>query len=138
MRPAVWRIAGKRRRFAADMEGAAPSGILDRRFANSGEAAGIKFRLTAHGLQRTLNSLALQIAPGEAVRKVLGHSTSAMSEHYLSPNMDAKRVCSIARSRCSLAGPKPRRSHQVGIAVGIRGPRQRRRTTGTCKLLILN
>lgn len=36
------------------------------------KAAGIESRMTPHGLRRALNSIALQVAPGEVVRKIPG------------------------------------------------------------------
>lgn len=55
------------------------------------KAAGIETRLAPHGLRRTLNSIALQVAPGEVVRKITGHTTVDMTAHYFAPDMSAKR-----------------------------------------------
>jgi integrase len=56
---------------ATPLSGGALSKLLERGL----KAAGIEKRLTPHGLRRTLNSIALQVAPGEVVRKITGHTT---------------------------------------------------------------
>ncbi|HEY4178129.1 MAG TPA: site-specific integrase [Kofleriaceae bacterium] len=76
----------------------------------------ITFRITAHGLRRTLNGLALQVAPGEAVRKVMGHTDAVMTAHYLHMGMDAKREL-VTRA----AGLLTVVSQPVGISVGTEG-----------------
>ena len=78
------------------------------------KVAGIQKRLTPHGLRRTLNTLALEVAPSEAVRKVLGHADAAMTERYLAPSMDAKRA--VLGKVVTLV-----RGGDVGIAGGDRG-----------------
>ena len=76
------------------------------------KAAGIETRLTPHGLRRTLNSIALQVAPGEVVRKITGHTTADMTAHYFAPDMAAKR--SLLGKVVSLV-----QKADVGIPVGI-------------------
>ena len=78
--------------------------------------SGIQKRLTPHGLRRTLNTLALEVAPSEAVRKVLGHADAAMTERYLAPSMDAKRA--VLGKVVTLV-----RGGDVGIIGGDRGAR---------------
>ena len=46
------------------------------------ERAGIDLRLTTHGLRRTFNNLARQVATGQIVRAIVGHTTEAMTGHY--------------------------------------------------------
>jgi hypothetical protein len=58
--------------------------------------AGIATHVTVHGLRRTLNTLALQVAPGELVRKILGHADQAMTLHYLAPDIEARRQLSAS------------------------------------------
>src|SRR5262249_19838854 len=49
------------------------TGILNKPIERAMKRIGITRRLTTHGLRRTFNSLALQVAPAETVRKVIGH-----------------------------------------------------------------
>ncbi len=48
-------------------------------------------RFTPHGCHRTLNTLAMKIAPAEPVRKVIGHNTAGMTERYLAAGLAEKR-----------------------------------------------
>ena len=73
-------------------------------------------RLTPHGLWRTLNTLALEVTPSEAVRKVLGHAGAAMTERYLAPSMHGKRA--VLGKVVTLV-----RGADVGIVGGDRGAR---------------
>lgn len=52
--------------------------------------AGITKKFSAHGLRRTMNTLALRVAPAEVVRSVLGHTTSAMTSHYLAAGTEER------------------------------------------------
>lgn len=52
---------------------------------------GLVKRFTPHGLRRTMNTLGLQVASAEVVRKVLGHTTAGMTQRYLSVDLDQKR-----------------------------------------------
>lgn len=51
---------------------------------------GIAKRVTPYAFRRTLNTIALSLAPAELVRKVIGHSDAAMTVHYLAPDHEAK------------------------------------------------
>lgn len=51
--------------------------VVDRACA----AAGVR-RITVHGLRRTYNNLARQLAAREVVKSITGHATDAMLEHY--------------------------------------------------------
>ena len=57
------------------------------------------------------------MAPSETIRKVLGHTTSAMTAHYNSPDMDAKRgvlgqVVQLVRAASDTTTPE--RGDEVG------------------------
>lgn len=55
------------------------------------KAAGIKCRITAHGLRRTFISLAANLSVNtELVGKIVGHSTVAQTAQYMTAGMDAK------------------------------------------------
>ena len=43
---------------------------------------GIKKRVVTHGLRRSFNNLARQVAGGIIVRSIVGHADEAMTEHY--------------------------------------------------------
>ena len=47
-------------------------------------------RCTVHGLRRTFNNLARQVAAGEVVRSITGHCTPSMTEHYSSVGTSEK------------------------------------------------
>jgi integrase len=66
-------------------------GILSSPINRAAKVAKLGRKFTPHGLRRTLNTLALQVAPSETIRKVLGHTTSAMTAHWNAPDMDATR-----------------------------------------------
>jgi hypothetical protein len=38
-----------------------------------------------------LNTLALQVAPAETIRLIMGHVTTQMTTHYNAPSLDARR-----------------------------------------------
>ena len=61
------------------------TGALNKPLARVLKRCGIAKRVTTHGLRRTLDSLAVSVAPGELVRKVLGHTDAAMTRRYLAP-----------------------------------------------------
>lgn len=67
------------------------TGILNEPIARALKRVGVKRRLTTHGLRRTFNSLALQVAPAETVRKVIGHADAAMTLHYLHVDTEQRR-----------------------------------------------
>jgi len=56
-----------------------PLGPVMRRAAKQ---AKIPTRITPHGLRRTFNNLARQVAGAQVVRSIVGHVTEAMTEHY--------------------------------------------------------
>src|SRR5579862_2027204 len=62
------------------------SGALRKPIRRVAEIVGIRKRITPHGLRRTLNTLALQVAPAETTRLILGHVTTEMTAHYNAPN----------------------------------------------------
>lgn len=68
-----------------------PSGVLSKPMARAAHIAHIKNRITPHGLRRTLNTIALEIAPAETIRKILGHVTTEMTVRYNEPTLDARR-----------------------------------------------
>ncbi len=88
------------------------SGALNKPLKRAVKAAGLDVHLTTHGLRRSVNTLALQVAPGEMVRKILGHSTEAMTEHYAAPDMAAKRA--VMSKVAELFG-----NSSVGVSVGV-------------------
>lgn len=49
-------------------------------------------RVTPYAFRRTMNTIALRLAPAELVRKVIGHAPNAteMTERYLAPDHDAR------------------------------------------------
>ncbi len=67
------------------------SGTLSEPMRRVAAIVGIKRRITPHGLRRTLNTLALQVAPAETIRLIMGHVTSEMTTHYNAANLDARR-----------------------------------------------
>jgi integrase len=52
---------------------------------------GVTERFTLHGLRRTFNNLAWQVASGEVVRAMTGHATARMTEHYSHIESEEKR-----------------------------------------------
>ncbi len=66
-------------------------------------AAGIKRRQTIHGLRRTFNDLLCQVASGEVVRSMTGHSTQQMTEHY-SHIANSEKAGAVVRAFGDLAG----------------------------------
>lgn len=77
--------------FPSNVGGLLPTGCLNDPIRRACALVNIKHRLTAHGLRRTLNTLALQVASSETTRKILGHTTTAMTAHYNAPAMAEKR-----------------------------------------------
>ncbi|MGE0792002.1 MAG: tyrosine-type recombinase/integrase [Sandaracinaceae bacterium] len=65
----------------------APREVLQRAV----RAVGIDRRITLHGLRRSLNNLARQVAAAEVVRSITGHVTEQMTEHYSWIERDEKR-----------------------------------------------
>ena len=58
--------------------------------------AGINIRFTPHGLRRTWNNIARQVAEGMVVRSMIGHADEAMTEHYSMVLDDEKRKAATA------------------------------------------
>lgn len=52
-------------------------------------AAGVPYT-TPHGLRRTFNNLARQVAAAQVVKSITGHTTDAMLEHYSLVGLDEK------------------------------------------------
>lgn len=77
--------------FPSTIGGLHPSGALGGPMSRAAEIAQIGFRITPHGLRRTLNTIALQIAPAETIRAILGHVTTDMTVRYNAPTLDARR-----------------------------------------------
>lgn len=63
------------------------------------KAAGIARRVTVHGLRHTANDLLRRVASAEVVRSIVGHSTTAMTEHYSHVDADEKRAAQAAMLR---------------------------------------
>ena len=55
------------------------AGALRKPLQRAAKRAGIAHRVTPHGLRRTLNTLALPLAPAETIRSIMGHTTSEMT-----------------------------------------------------------
>jgi integrase len=55
-------------------------------------AAGVKRKVTPHGLRHTANDLLRRVASGEVVRSILGHSTPQMTVHYSHVDEGEKRA----------------------------------------------
>jgi integrase len=71
-------------------------------FAAAIAKAKIGRRQTIHGLRRTFNDLLRQVASGEVVRSMTGHSTVEMTEHY-SHIANAEKSSAVVRALGSLA-----------------------------------
>ena len=82
--------------FPSDVKTPLSSGALNDPLRRVLRRVGITKRVTVHGLRRTFNTLAMQEASGELVRKVIGHADSAMTIHYLAPDLDARRKLSTS------------------------------------------
>jgi len=67
------------------------SGALSEPLSRAAAIARIETRITPHGLRRTLNTLALQVAPAETIRTILGHVTMEMTTRYNEPDLDVRR-----------------------------------------------
>lgn len=105
--------------FPSATGGLLTTGGLNKPIRRACVKAQISHHLTAHGLRRTLNTLALQVASGETTRKILGHTTAAMTAHYNAPAMAEKREALgrvIQMVQPDRSSDQPR---DVGIDVGI-------------------
>ena len=81
---------------------------VSKAITRAAKAAGITKRFTPHGCRRTLNTIAMQVAPAELVRKVIGHNTAGMTERYLAAGLSDKRrlvegVARVVRGGAPLA-----------------------------------
>ncbi|HEY4059780.1 MAG TPA: site-specific integrase [Kofleriaceae bacterium] len=91
------------------------SGALSGPLQRAAAIAQVSTHITPHGLRRTLNTLALQVAPAETIRSILGHVTTEMTARYNAPTLDARREVlsrvtqSIKSPRSSTEARKPRR-----------------------------
>ncbi len=81
-----------------------PSGVLRKPILRIAAIVGVRRRITPHGLRRTLNTLALQVAPAETIRLIMGHVTSDMTTRYNAPTLDARRDV-LARVTASIETP---------------------------------
>lgn len=66
--------------------------------------AGVTRGITVHGLRRTFNNLARQVASGEVVRSITGHVTAAMTEHYSHVDVREKRAAAAGVLRLVRGG----------------------------------
>lgn len=89
------------------------SGALSEPMQRAAQLAGLTTHITPHGLRRTLNTLALEVAPAETIRSILGHVTSEMTERYNAPTLDARRAV-LARVTASIEMPARRRRQGRG------------------------
>jgi integrase len=79
------------------------SGALSEPLARAADIARVQTRITPHGLRRTLNTLALQVAPAETIRTILGHVTAEMTTRYNAPDLDVRRDV-LAKATSKLPG----------------------------------
>lgn len=56
-------------------------------------------RITTHGLRRTWNNLARQVADGMVVRAIVGHTNVAMTEHYSVVSLSERQSAADAVAR---------------------------------------
>jgi integrase len=80
------------------------SGALSEPMQRAAAIARIANHITPHGLRRTLNTLALEIAPAETIRTILGHVTTEMTTRYNAPTLDARRDV-LSRVTASIQRP---------------------------------
>ena len=104
--------------FPSNVGGLLPTGCLNDPIRRVCALVNIKHRLTAHGLRRTLNTLALQVASAETTRKILGHATSAMTAHYNAPALAEKREVLGRVIQLVRPDPVPNPPRDVGDHVG--------------------
>ena len=81
-----------------------PSGVLRKPIQRVATIIGLRKRITPHGLRRTLNTLALQVAPAETIRLIMGHVTTDMTTRYNAPTLDARRDV-LARVTATIETP---------------------------------
>jgi integrase len=105
--------------FPSATGGLLTTGCLNKPIRRACVTAKIRHHLTAHGLRRTLNTLALQVASAETTRKILGHTTAAMTAHYNAPAMAEKREALGRVIQLVQPDREANLPRQVGIEVGI-------------------
>jgi integrase len=76
------------------------------------KGCGIAKRVSVHGLRRTFNNLARQVAGDIVTRSITGHVTVAMTEHY--SHVGAQEKLAAASKILLLLAP----ANQVGDQVG--------------------
>lgn len=81
-----------------------PSGVLRKPIQRVAAIIGLRKRITPHGLRRTLNTLALQVAPAETIRLIMGHVTTDMTTRYNAPTLDVRRDV-LARVTATIETP---------------------------------
>jgi integrase len=90
--------------FPSDTGGLMYTGSLCEPITKAAKAAGIRFRITPHGLRRTFNNLLRQVeADAIVIRSITGHSTEQMREHYSHVGVEEKqraqsRVVALVRN----------------------------------------
>jgi len=89
------------------------SGALRKPILRAASIVGLRSRITPHGLRRTLNTLALQVAPVETIRLIMGHVTTDMTIRYNAPTLDARRdvldrVTATLETPSGLSAPETR------------------------------
>ena len=85
-------------------------------------------RVSVHGLRRTFNNLARQVAGDIVTRSITGHVTAAMTEHY--SHVDAREKLAAASRVLLLLSPSSQVGDQVGDSTGSGAtPESERRTS---------
>jgi integrase len=76
------------------------------------KGCGITKRVSVHGLRRTFNNLARQVAGDIVTRSITGHVTASMTEHY--SHVDAREKLAAASKALLLLAPAGQVGDQVG------------------------
>jgi integrase len=76
------------------------------------KGCGVTKRVSVHGLRRTFNNLARQVAGEIVTRSITGHVTAAMTEHY--SHVDAREKLAAASKILLLLAPASEVGDQVG------------------------
>lgn len=91
------------------------------------KAAGVPYA-TPHGLRRTFNNLARQVAAAQVVKSITGHTTDAMLEHYsmigLDEKADAARLVMALVQGQKSSEPPPSESPEFGAGAEREGDRE--------------
>jgi integrase len=97
-------------------------------FRRALKGCGITKRVSVHGLRRTFNNLARQVAGDIVTRSITGHVTAAMTEHY--SHVDAREKLAAASRVLLLLSPSSQVGDQVGDSTGSGAtPESERRTS---------